>query len=349
MKVSVALCTYNGEDFIQEQLGSILNQTNPPSEIVICDDRSKDNTLEIIKNLSPKTTIPIRIFINAQNLGYTRNFEKAVELCEGDVIFLSDQDDVWMKNKIETFLNKLTDNPRIDFLFSNAEIVDENLNFLDKHLWDFYFPESKQKLFNKGHTLELLSNSDVVTGATIGFRSKLKDVFIPTPKGHGFIHDGWFAFQAAAYSEIGWISEPLIKYRQHSNQQCGVRKSKSTDSIYQSISKSESVKQFGDTVEQDALRREAVNILLKEIKSKLQASQFDESILLKLNKSQLILQKIISELNQRIEHTKFRRDLTKARLKGLLQIYTELINGNYFRFSNGYKSILKDLSFVFRK
>jgi len=92
--ISVALCTYNGELYLREQLESILKQTFPPDEIIICDDGSTDTTIKILEEFRRKSFIPVKVYYNKENLGVSKNFEKAISLCSGDIIFLSDQDDV---------------------------------------------------------------------------------------------------------------------------------------------------------------------------------------------------------------------------------------------------------------
>lgn len=96
--VSIALCTYNGEKYIEEQLESLIHQTCQPDEIIICDDQSKDNTVNIAKSLLGSWPGAWKVIINKKNLGYKKNFQKAISLCRGDIIFLSDQDDVWDYN-----------------------------------------------------------------------------------------------------------------------------------------------------------------------------------------------------------------------------------------------------------
>jgi glycosyltransferase involved in cell wall biosynthesis len=103
-RLSVALCTYNGTQYLQEQLDSIAAQTKLPDELVICDDRSSDNTVEIIKLFSSKVSFPVHLHINEINLRTIKNFEKAISLCTGDIIVLSDQDDVWKPCKTERIL-----------------------------------------------------------------------------------------------------------------------------------------------------------------------------------------------------------------------------------------------------
>src|SRR5919199_6162917 len=120
-RVSVAMCTYNGERYLQEQLDSIAAQTCLPDELVVCDDRSSDRTLEIIQIFKSKVSFPVHLHINPENLGTIKNFEKAISLCTGDIIVLSDQDDVWKPHKVETILQAFAKNTKAGYVFSNAD------------------------------------------------------------------------------------------------------------------------------------------------------------------------------------------------------------------------------------
>src|SRR6476620_1984679 len=125
MKISVAMCTYNGGRFISEQLQSIIDQELPVDEIVICDDGSKDDTFAVIEKF--QTTFPglIKLHINEVNLRVNKNFEKAISLCKGDFIFLSDQDDVWRKDKTKKILEVFEANPQLEGVFSNGDLITE--------------------------------------------------------------------------------------------------------------------------------------------------------------------------------------------------------------------------------
>ena len=101
MKISIALCTYNGEKFIAEQLQSLFDQTVKADEIVVSDDGSKDKTLEIINEFKNKNDIPIRILEHKENFGVFKNFEYCIKQCNGDIVFTCDQDDYWMPTKLE--------------------------------------------------------------------------------------------------------------------------------------------------------------------------------------------------------------------------------------------------------
>src|ERR1019366_197610 len=94
-RISVALCTYNGERFLSQQLASIGKQTRLPDELVVCDDSSTDRTVAIVREFAASVSFPVRVFENQRNLGSAANFERAIRLCDGDLIALSDQDDIW--------------------------------------------------------------------------------------------------------------------------------------------------------------------------------------------------------------------------------------------------------------
>src|SRR5690554_1467232 len=107
--ISIALASYNGEKYIKEQLDSILNQTIQDFEIVVCDDASTDNTWEILQQYEAKDK-RFKIFRNEQNLGFKKNFEKAISHCKGEYIALSDQDDIWIENHLELLFNHIQEN-----------------------------------------------------------------------------------------------------------------------------------------------------------------------------------------------------------------------------------------------
>ena len=122
--ISVALCTYNGALFINQQLESIVNQTHPVDEIVVCDDRSTDDTVKIIESFaSQHPSIIVRLIINDNVLGVRMNFEKALNTCNGDIKFLSDQDDIWFPNKVETIVEYFQTNTDKSVVFSNANLI----------------------------------------------------------------------------------------------------------------------------------------------------------------------------------------------------------------------------------
>lgn len=225
MKISVALCTYNGENFLKKQLDSILNQTIKVNEIVICDDISSDNTIVILNEYKEKYPDLFSININVQNLRSNKNFEKAIQLCTGDYIFLSDQDDLWRIDKVEKTLEIFKNNPAAEGVFSNATLVDDNDNILFENisLWDsVYFFESKIAKPIDLHKL-LLLKGNYLTGATLCIKKEVKDFCFPFKTiDKIFLHDEWFAYILSERKTLFYSTEHLISYRIHSNQQMGV-------------------------------------------------------------------------------------------------------------------------------
>src|SRR3984893_8227806 len=139
-KISIALCTYNGEKFIQKQIDSYLNQTVLPEEIIICDDGSGDNTIDIIhKFIDQNPAIHWQLLQNEKTLGTARNFEKAIGYSSGEFIFLSDQDDIWEKEKIAETIIYFDNNPDCDACFSDASLIDEDDRKIPETLLDNSF------------------------------------------------------------------------------------------------------------------------------------------------------------------------------------------------------------------
>lgn len=226
MKISVAICTYNGQKYIAEQLQSILRQTKLPDEIVICDDNSTDRTVEIIrKTFQDYSFNQFRIEINKPGLRTIKNFEKAISLCTGKWIFLSDQDDVWNTTKIETMLKAAKCNTLL--LFSNGQLIDQDGKDSQSTLWQHWgFTEEQQKRWknNPFAFKDLLINKNFVTGATVLLNRKILKKALPIKVPNGYYHDAWFALHAAAADGLHFISDCTINYRIHPEQQVGVSK-----------------------------------------------------------------------------------------------------------------------------
>ncbi len=229
MKISVALCTYNGSQFIEQQICSILNQTVKIDEIIICDDQSTDTTILILKKLQ-KDNPEITIIENKINVKSTKNFEKAIALTTGDYIFLSDQDDLWKKNKVEKILNVFKLNPTAEGVFSNGDLIDENNTiFTNKTIWDsvfFYEKEFKKPI----DFFDIIAkNGNVVTGATLCIKKEIKSFIIPISEEN--LHDEWIASLLALRKTLFYSTENLISYRIHGNQQVGMKRLEKIDNM----------------------------------------------------------------------------------------------------------------------
>jgi glycosyltransferase involved in cell wall biosynthesis len=233
-KISVALCTYNGELYLKEQIESIFKQSRLPDEIIVCDDCSLDSTLKMLNEFRKNSPIPFKIYLNKKNLGVSKNFEKAISLCSGDIIFLSDQDDAWLPEKIEKVIEVFNNNKDCSYVFSDAFIVDENLHSLGYTMWkSISFDRFQRKKFMKGQQLEGLLKHYVVTGSTMAFHSRIREIVLPIPE--IWIHDAWITLFGSIFGKGCFIEEPLIYYRQHNYQLIGGRKLKVIDKSKKSL------------------------------------------------------------------------------------------------------------------
>ena len=220
MRISIAMCTYNGAAFLREQLESIANQTLQPDELIVSDDGSADGTLAVVREFARTATFPTRIVENQINLGYSRNFDQAVQLCSCEMIALADQDDIWYSTKLETLHERLVSDDSVGGIFSDGDLIDSNSQVLPRTLWEsFRFSAKDVVELNEGGAVDVLLRRNVVTGMAFVFRSTMKPMLTSVPR--TWIHDGWLALQIARRCRL--IAEParLVAYRVHGAQQVG--------------------------------------------------------------------------------------------------------------------------------
>jgi glycosyltransferase involved in cell wall biosynthesis len=208
---SIALCTYNGEKYLKEQLKSIINQTVQPDEIIICDDCSKDNSVKIANEILTEWNGAWKVCVNENNLGYKKNFQKAISLCHGDIIFLSDQDDVWNLHKLELMLPAF-ENHEVVLAFHDAELVDEKLNLLYPSFWETMNFTSNQI---KANDYRLIFSHNIMQGAACCFRKGLFKLATPFPE--EAVHDEWLLLMGLANGKVIPVSQKLLLYRQAHN------------------------------------------------------------------------------------------------------------------------------------
>lgn len=198
-KISVCMATYNGGEFIEEQLLSILNQLGRQDELIISDDHSSDDTLDkIIALQEPR----IRLFTNPEKTGPVGNFEHALNQATGDVIFLSDQDDVWFPNKVTTQLGLLEG---YDLVVSDAAVIDEKGNVLHPSFFKINYS-------GKGVIRNWVNNSFM--GCCMAFNRKILEYVLPFPA-HIAMHDSWIGLNASLVGKSHFLNQPLVYYRRH--------------------------------------------------------------------------------------------------------------------------------------
>lgn len=201
--VSIAVCTYNGELFLKQQLDTLAEQTYRNIEIIIVDDKSTDDTCSILEEYKQKDS-RIKVYLNSENLGYNRNFEKAIKLCSGELIAICDQDDLWHKTKLETLLSQLEEDTML-IHHSVSVFSDENslpeLKVIQR-AGGFY-----------GSDLKAILLGNTVQGCTIMMRKELKEFIFPFDK--DVIYDWWLGVCAANYGKVQYLHQNLMWHRRH--------------------------------------------------------------------------------------------------------------------------------------
>lgn len=307
MTSSAALCTYNGEKYIKEQITSILHQSKAIDEIIVVDDCSSDNTVKLITAMEEPR---ISMYQNENNLGYVKNFEKAVKLCSSDVIFLCDQDDIWKPEKVELSLEVFEHQPQVSFLYSDAEVVDSEGRVISRSL--FGNPEtSSMKLDVTRDPLAVFNNTNI-KGCLSAVRSGFAAKVVPFSEQWG--HDHWIAVLAYLSENMKYLDVPLVSYRRHAEHH-GI------DSSY--IKDQNNIK---ETLLETLERR---NAKLKELKEKISEIDLD------YNKEKIMV------LERYMEALALRINLLQN--NSLHSFFHLAFGKHYRRFFKGYASLLKDV------
>jgi glycosyltransferase involved in cell wall biosynthesis len=223
--ISIALCTYNGEAYLREQLESIVNQSYSPLELIAVDDCSSDNTLSILKEYEANYPF-IKVFVNPENLGYIKNFEKALKLCNGEFIALSDQDDIWDLQKIDKQVNAIGNHLMV---YHDSEFVDQDGQLLNKKMSDI------MNLY-RGDQPESFLFFNCISGHSVLMKKELRDELLPFP--NAYFHDWWMGYVATNLGTIDCIDEPLVKYRQHHTADTNILKRKRDNATRNQLSAS---------------------------------------------------------------------------------------------------------------
>lgn len=201
MNASICMTTYNGARFVKAQLDSILSQLGENDEIIISDDQSKDNTIEIIKAFQDPR---IKLIENKNRSGLVKNFEAALQQCNGEIIFLCDQDDIWEREKLATMKHYLQN---YDLVVADCSIIDEKGQEMVSSF--FQFKGSRKGIINN-----LLSNSYM--GCCMAFHKRILERAFPFPKKIK-AHDQWLGLIADKYYTVFFLNQRLVQYRRHGN------------------------------------------------------------------------------------------------------------------------------------
>src|SRR6266851_2506924 len=310
---SAVICTFRGKQFVERQLETIMAQTRVPDELVIFDDASDDGTYELLQSLARVLAVPVSLHQQKSRIGVAGNFSQAMAAAQGDVILLSDQDDEWSERRVEVSLKVLVSDG-CDLMFSDAEIIDANGKPLGRRFWDeIRFKDDERRQCESGECLEVLLRHSVMMGATMGFLSKWRTLLFPVDVSG--LHDVWIAVLLAAVGRVVAVPEPLVRYRQHSGNQVGVRPRSPSARLTHRRS---ALARYGDEVAQ-------VNALC----ARLSESNFASS-------------RTLSLMRQKLEHLEARAAIGRGDRR-LRTAFSELRAGRYARFSRGWESALFDL------
>lgn len=319
LRISVALCTYNGSRYLEEQLKSIASQIRLPDELVVCDDCSSDNTVSLLTAFASQVSFKVSVVSNEERLGPAKNFEKAIRLCTGDIVALSDQDDVWNPSKLERLVLALEEHPSAAYAFSDAEMVDHEGSLLGYTLWEAVGQRNAIAQFSGSGQLAVLLRHNVVPGASLAFRKTFRDIILPIPS--GWMHDYWIVLLGSTLSSGVPVSEALFMYRRHAEQTLGWRKKTFLEVFRTSLMTGQQeswnkVKQF-----QQLLAR------VQSVSALMQCSAENESL-----------------VKQKEMHLMKRAEIRSSKgISRALKVVVELTTGRYRRFSNNWHSVIRDL------
>ena len=318
-RISIAMCTFNGSRYLPEQLESIASQTRVPDELIICDDMSTDNTLDLLKDFAARAHFDIHIVSNAERLGPAQNFEKAIRLCKGEIIALADQDDVWMPPKLQGLMEAFERNPDALYAFSDAEMMDQEGALVGQRLWDIVGIREKLTHFSGPAQLRILLKHNLITGATMALRASFKNIVLPiAPE---WMHDNWIVLLGSAlYSGVP-IPEPLMMYRRHASQVCGWRKKTLLRVIKDSL----------ETNQEDWQRKVE------------HFHRFSERIH-KVSESIPCPPECLELIQEKEKHLlKRARIRSSSGISRITKVVGEAFSGRYQRYSNSWQSIVRDL------
>lgn len=316
---SVVVCTFNGVRYLPSLWESVLAQSQLPDEIVVRDDASTDGTRAMLGELRDRATargIRVRLLFGETNIGYVANFEAALKVASGDVLFLCDQDDAWHTGKLATQMHEFDCRPELRFLCSDARRVDAAGTSLPRSLFDVLKVGSSEfRRIHASRGFEVLLRRSLATGATVALRRSLAIEAMPFAP--GWVHDEWLAIMAAARDGFDCLEEALIDYRQHDANQIGMP---------------------------DRNLRQKWNDLVGP-----RAAKIDTLV----RRSEVLLQRLgdmpgvkpyyVEMALQKLEHLRVRQMFRGPPWRRARGVVRESLGGRYRLYSSGWRSALRDL------
>lgn len=324
LRVSVALCTHNGARFLREQVRSICLQVPPPAEIVLSDDASRDDSVAVVRAAveecqreHPGLEVPLRVLQNAVALRVTKNFEQAIGACEGELIALSDQDDVWLPGRLARMVSEFEARPALLLLHTDARLVGANREDLGQTLFHALEVQPFEATrIHGGRAFDVFLRRNLVTGATTVFRRSLLAQAMPLPR--EWVHDEWLGIIAAAVGQVDMLEQAWIEYRQHEANQIGARR----DS-------------FAGKVRKALASRGRIHVE-RAIKAEILLGRL-------LEFGDHVAPETIEKVRGKVAHQRFRAALPASRIARCLPVLREAMTGRYDKFGRGVRGVVRDL------
>lgn len=308
--------------FVLEQVSSILHQSVPPQQLVVSDDASSDDTIRAVRERvarfraqRPEIDLQFVVIENAVPLGVTKNFEQAITACTGEIIVLSDQDDVWHARRLERIVDAFKDSGEVTLLHSDARLVDASGEPLGELLSEgISFTARERAAVRDGRAFEVLLRRNVVTGATTAFRRGLVERAVPFPA--SWVHDEWLAMVASITGRVDYLDEPLVDYRQHGGNQIGAGRPDARELLAR--------------LREPRAERNARLLARAEAL----AERFAEAD---------VPSDVSRSVVEKLRHERVRSSLPKTRILRVWPVLREWLSGRYGRFGRARFDVVRDL------
>jgi len=330
MRISVVMATWQGRRYLPGQLASLLGQTRPPEEMVVVDDASDDDTVEILEEFAERAPFKVRVLTNDVRLGSTASFQRAIEEARGDLVALCDQDDLWMPQKLSRLDAAFRDHPDATFAFTDAHLIDGSDAMGHRTMWQVrrFTPRLQEQV--RRDPFGQLAHRFLATGCTMAFRADLRDLAIPFPVHitgdlDPMIHDRWLSLVLSAVGPVIVLDEPLVAYRLHAEQQIGLA---------------------NVAAELPPVVRHSRKLLFSREETRA-ARDYQlrhlEEVHRRVARTGAGGELALRHVEGAIAHLRFRRDQPASRRSRLPLVLREAMLGRYHHYSRGFSSVAVDL------
>ena len=312
------MCTFNGARYLRQQLASILDQSQRPDQIVVCDDGSQDGSVDIVHNVLAAAGVDFRLVVNPTRLGTSGNYEQALRLCEHEIVAFADQDDVWHADKLARLGMALLSAPAVSAVFSDARAIDAAGRRLEFSQWQACWFGPGVRAAYAADLFPLLVRYPVVCGATLAVRRAFATSCLPI--GAGWLHDEWLALMCAATSRLQFIDAELVDYRIHDAQSVGLV----TPTLRARLARARKL---------DATYFEA------------QIRRFEQLAQRLARRTPAPAAAVLATLEQKLAFLRRRAAIRAGTASPWLEATRQLLDGSHHRLGHGFKSWLLDAAY----